>query len=143
MPGRWELVVSLPSSQERVLHRMEGVLRDSDPRLMALFTIFSRLTREEEMPRIEELRAVLIRFRIWFSWHTTSLRRIARRRSERMQAVVFFLMALAAMSCALIISVGSHGAPRCWTASKAPAAELIVKARQCKLGLVRMPIFGH
>jgi hypothetical protein len=135
--------VSLPWSQERVLDRIEGRLRDSDPRLMALFTIFTRLTREEEMPRIEELRALLTRFRIWFSWHTAPLRRIARRRSERMRAVVFFPMALAAMSCALIISVSSHGAPRCWSASKAPAAELIVKAKQCKLSLVRMPVFSH
>jgi len=135
--------VSLPVSQERVLDRIEGLLRDSDPRLMALFTIFTRLTREEEMPRIEELRALLTRFRIWFSWHTAPIRRIARRRSERMRAVVFFPMAFAAMSCALIISVGSHGAPRCWSASKAPAAELIVKAKQCKLSLVRMPVLSH
>ncbi len=135
--------MSLPASQERVLSRIESLLRDSDPRLMALFTIFTRLTREEEMPRIEDLRALLTRFRLWFSWHTAPLRRLAKRRSERMQAIVFFPMALAAMSCALIISVGSHGAPRCWSASKAPAAELIVKARQCKMSLVRMPVLGH
>ena len=30
------------------------MLRDSDPRLVALFSIFTRLTWDEEMPRIEE-----------------------------------------------------------------------------------------
>ena len=44
--------MSLPSSQQRVLDRIEGRLRDSDPRLMALFVIFTKLTRDEEMPGI-------------------------------------------------------------------------------------------
>jgi hypothetical protein len=137
--------MSLPSSQQRVLDRIEGRLRDSDPRLMALFVIFTKLTRDEEMPRIEELRARLTRLRAWFSWRMAPVRRFARRRSEWTRAILFFPAALAAMACALLIGASSHGGQRCGPALKAPAAELIVKARQCRLNLIRMPvpILGH
>jgi hypothetical protein len=56
--------MSLPSSQQRILDRIEGMLQDSDPRLTALFVIFTRLTRDEEMPRMEEVRARLTRLRV-------------------------------------------------------------------------------
>src|ERR1700722_19217919 len=48
--------MGLPARQRRVLGRIEGALRGSDPKLAALYSIFARLTREEEMPRIEQLR---------------------------------------------------------------------------------------
>jgi hypothetical protein len=142
-------VMTLPASQQRVLERIENRLRDSDPRLTALFVIFTRLTRDEEMPGIEELRARLARLRAWVSWHTAPVRRIAGRRSERIQAIVFFPVALAAMACALLIGAGSPNGQRCGPALKAPAAELIVKARQCKLnlnlhlGLMQAPILAR
>jgi hypothetical protein len=136
--------MSLPSSQQRVLDRIEGILRDSDPRLTALFMIFTRLTREEEMPRIEELRARLTRIRAWISWRTAPARRVVMGRSERMQAILFFPAALTAMCCALLIGASSPGGQRCGPAvKKAPAAELIVKVRQCRLNLLRVPILGH
>jgi hypothetical protein len=134
--------MSLPPSQQRILERIEGMLRVSDPRLTALFTIFTRLTRDEEMPSIEELRARLTRIRAWACAHTAPARRVIRLRSERLRAVMFFPAALAAMTCALLISAGSPG-QRCGPASKAPNAVLVVKARQCRLNLLRMPILGH
>ncbi len=48
--------MGLPARQRRVLERIETTLRGSDPRLAALYAIFSRLTRDEEMPRIEQVR---------------------------------------------------------------------------------------
>ena len=60
-----------------------------------------------------------------------------------MRAILFFPAALAAMSCALLIGASSAGAQRCGPAVKAPAAELVVKARQCRLNLMRVPILGH
>jgi hypothetical protein len=135
--------MSLPSSQQRILDRIEVMLQESDPRLMALFVIFTRLTRDEEMPRVEELRARLIRFRVWFSWRAAPVRRIAGRPSRRLRAVLLFPAALVAMLCALLIGAGSPGAPRCGPALKTPAAELIVKARQCRLGMMRVPILAH
>jgi hypothetical protein len=47
--------MSLPASQQRVLDRIEHSLHACDPRLGAMFAIFTKLTREEEMPRLEKL----------------------------------------------------------------------------------------
>jgi hypothetical protein len=134
--------MSLPSSQQRVLDRIESLLRDSDPRLTAMFVIFTRLVRDEEMPRLEEFRARLTRLRVWFSWRTAQARRMARP-SQRLRTILLFPAALVAMMCALLIGAGSPGAQRCGPALKTPATELIVKARQCGLGMMRMPILGH
>ena len=134
--------MSLPSSQPRVLDRIESLLRDSDPRLTAMFVIFTRLVRDEEMPRLEEFRARLTRLRVWFSWRTARVRRMARP-SQRLRTILLFPAALVAMMCALLIGAGSPGAQRCGPALKTPATELIVKARQCGLGMMRTPILGH
>jgi hypothetical protein len=47
--------MGLPMYQERILHGMETALRTREPRLTAKFAIFTRLTRDEEIPRIEQL----------------------------------------------------------------------------------------
>ncbi len=135
--------MSLPASQQRILDRIEGMLRDSDPRLAALFVIFTRLTRDEEMPRMEELRARLTRLRAWISCRTAPVRRLSGRPSARMRAIMFFPAALVAMLCALLVGAGSPGVARCGPALKTPAAELIVKVRQCRLGMMRVPILAH
>jgi Protein of unknown function (DUF3040) len=48
--------MSLPAAEERTLTRIEQALRSRDPRLSALFSIFTRLTGQEAMPAIEQLR---------------------------------------------------------------------------------------
>jgi hypothetical protein len=48
--------MSLPVSEERTLTRIEQALLSRDPRLKSLFAIFTRLTRYETMPAIEQLR---------------------------------------------------------------------------------------
>jgi hypothetical protein len=42
--------------QHRILAEIRRALRRSDPRLVARFTMFSRLTQDEEMPRVERIR---------------------------------------------------------------------------------------
>jgi hypothetical protein len=49
-------VVSLPASQQRVLHEIEDDLRGCEPRLVSMFAIFTRLTRDDGLPRSESLR---------------------------------------------------------------------------------------
>jgi hypothetical protein len=39
--------VSLPASQQRVLDRMEGALQASEPQLVSMFSIFSRINADE------------------------------------------------------------------------------------------------
>jgi hypothetical protein len=48
--------MSLTASEERVLTRIEQALLSRDPCLKSLFAIFTRLTRHETMPAIEQLR---------------------------------------------------------------------------------------
>jgi len=138
--------VSLPARQQRVLDRIERKLVASDPLLHSWFAIFSRLTRDEDMPRIEEVRARLTRFGNWISRRTAPVRRRIPRPSARVKAILFFPVALAAMVGALIIGASGPAMQRCASTVRYPAAELVVKARQCRLSQVSMvhaPLFGH
>jgi hypothetical protein len=48
--------MSLPASEQKAASRIEHGLMTTDPRLTSLFTIFTRLTRHEAMPAIEQIR---------------------------------------------------------------------------------------
>jgi hypothetical protein len=137
--------VSLPARQQRMLNRIDRRLRDSDPRLVALFTIFTRLTWDEEIPRIEQVRARLSRIGSWFARRAEPVRRRTSRMPRRLKAILVFPAALAAVACALLIGSSGPAAHRCAATVRAPAAELIVKARQCRLTLAQNPVpfFAH
>jgi hypothetical protein len=138
--------VSLPARQQRVLDRIERRLVVSDPLLHSWFVMFTRLTRDEDMPRIEEVRARLTRFGGWISRRTAPVRRRVPRLSPRVKAIVFFPVALAAMVGTLIIGASGPAMQRCASTVRYPAAELVVKARQCRLNqlsMVHAPLFGH
>jgi hypothetical protein len=47
--------MSLPACQERILGGIERALRTAEPRLASRFAMFTRLTRDEELPCIEQL----------------------------------------------------------------------------------------
>jgi len=55
----------LPGSQQRVLDGIESALEGGEPRLRSMFEIFTRLTRDEEAPRTEALRAQTRLRRAW------------------------------------------------------------------------------
>ena len=137
--------MSLPASQQRTLNRIDRTLRDSDPRLAALFAIFTWLTWNEEMPRIEQVRARLTRIGGWFARCTRPVRRRTARVPRRLKAILVFPTALAAVACALLIGSSGPAAHRCAATVRAPATELIVKARQCRLTLAQTPVpfFAH
>ena len=50
--------MSLPASQQRVLDRIEEVLKKREPRLVSMFAMFTRLNIGERLPRIEALELV-------------------------------------------------------------------------------------
>jgi hypothetical protein len=52
--------MGLPARQRRVLDHIDRALRGSDPRLVAMYSIFDRLTRGEPLPRFEQLRSGLL-----------------------------------------------------------------------------------
>lgn len=109
--------MALPAGQRNRLDTIENSLRASDPQLVALFTIFSRLGQDEQMPGTEALgtgRAGAAR-----AW----LRQLARpaattgrygaRRRARFWAVLFFPAALAVMACGVWLGSSLSGSPRC------------------------------
>src|SRR6516225_4833983 len=111
--------MSLPTGQQRVLERIEGKLRESDPRLVSLFTIFTRLTLTEKMPWIEQVKVRPVAYRIarigtWF-------RGIGRRPAARVRAMLLLPAALAATACALTIAFGFPGSQRPAPGARTPA----------------------
>lgn len=120
--------MSLPIGQQRVLESIEGKLAESDPRLVSLFSIFTRLTLTEAMPWIEQVAVRPVADRLaglahWFRWRV-------RRPAARMRAMVLLPAALTAIACALTIAFGFPGSQRHVPGAKAPAArELVVKSR--------------
>jgi len=135
--------MSLPVGQQRVLESIEGKLSESDPRLVSLFSIFTRLTLTEKMPWIEQIAVRPVAYRLgalayWFRW-------MARRPAARIRAMVLLPAALTAVACALTIAFGFPGSQRHVPGSKAPAArELVVKSRdlmvKARLCRARIPI---
>ena len=137
--------MSLPIGQKRVLESIEGKLSESDPRLVSLFSIFTRLTLAEKMPWIEQVAVRPVADRLaavtyWFRW-------MARRPAARLRAMVLLPAVLTAVACALTIGFGFPGSSqRHVPGSKAPAArELVVKSRDLMararlLCLPRIPV---
>jgi hypothetical protein len=93
--------MSLPASQQRVLDRIEEVLKKREPRLVSMFAMFTRLNLGERLPRIEALELVP-----WWS-----PRRYRGRLPAR--AVLFLSLAIALIVSAVMIGVSqSPGACR-------------------------------
>jgi hypothetical protein len=137
--------MGLPTGQQRVLESIEGRLAESDPRLVSLFSIFTRLTLAEKMPWIEQVAVRPIADRLarvahWFRWTT-------RRPAARVRALVLLpAAALMAVACALTIAFGFPSGQRHVPGGKAPAArelvvkgrDLVAKSRLCR-AMIRMP----
>jgi hypothetical protein len=102
--------MSLPAAEERTLTRIEQALLARDPRLNSLFSIFTRLTRQEAMPTIEQLR----------------------RRRWRPQPGAVLLAAVALLICAVVAgSLASAGG-----CVQAPAATATVQPSAIAAGAI-------
>jgi Protein of unknown function (DUF3040) len=64
-------LMSLPARQQRVLGRIERSLHASDPRLRSMFATFTKLTRGQRMPRLEQLESQSWLLRSWLQANTT------------------------------------------------------------------------
>jgi hypothetical protein len=100
--------MGLPVRQRRVLDRIESALRGSDPKLAALYAIFARLTRDEDMPRAEQLRhrALLILVRLRLIAIAIGAR-LHFRLLPRQRAVLFFPLAVALAVTAIVFAARS------------------------------------
>jgi hypothetical protein len=88
--------VGLPASQQRVLDGIEDDLRGCEPRLVSMFSIFARLTRDEGEPTAEPLPLGARRRRIL----TARLRAII---------AVPLVLGLVALFVFMAVSSGGHG----------------------------------
>jgi hypothetical protein len=112
--------MGLPVSQRRNLDEIEDSLRASDPHLASLFTIFTRLTHDEEMPRIEQLQAGAVGLWAWLRIRPAAAGRwLAVSSGARFRAAVLFPMALAAMACTMLLAMGSSASQRCISVPRA------------------------
>ena len=129
--------MGLPASQRRVLEEIEHALRASDPRFASLFAIFGRLTRDEDMPRIEELRhrVVVAVLRLRLVLAASRPRRVRRRvpRPPRQRLVLFFPVALALMALMIMAAARFGGAGTCTAiTATSSAAKQVPKSRLCR-----------
>ena len=111
--------MGLPVGQRKHLDRIESSLRASDPRLASLFTIFTRLNRDEEMPAMEQLRAGVAQLRLWLKFRRFTVRRWLRTSAgSRLRTALFFPAALAVMACTMLLGGGMPGSHRCSSAPR-------------------------
>jgi hypothetical protein len=132
--------MGLPVKQRRILDRIECALRGSDPRLAALFSIFTRLNSEEDMPRIEQVRArvVLLTFRL-FGRPARALARSVRwlraPRRARLRTALWFPVALGLVAAAVLVGSSFPSTNRCSPAPRTgrttQAARLKTRPKTC------------
>lgn len=142
--------MGLPARQRRVLDGIEDTLRGSDPRLATMFAIFGQLTRDEEMPRIEELRhraaVLLLRVKLWLSAVRGWPRRRVTRTRRRRPVTILFPVALLLMTLTIVLVARFSGSPRCTTTTTVAAAKpnsrskLLPKSKVCR-PVVPNPLF--
>jgi len=153
--------MGLPVRQRKALDRIERALRGSDPRLAALYAIFGRLTRDEEIPRIEQLRHGV---RIWLAclglalaavgsrlqfWNRQPMRRrqpqrLAGRRPQRprhrssfrlgprQRVIVFYPIAIALAVASLILVAKLSPGRACLPMRAVAAAKNVAKSNLCR-----------
>ena len=124
--------MSLPACQERILSGIENALRACEPRLAARFAIFTRLTRDEEIPHTEQLVP-----QTWLRHALTSAGRAFRfprprsrgsaavraqgRPAARLRAVMVLPVLLIAMASATV-ATAMAGTQSCAAAPRRPPA---------------------
>jgi Protein of unknown function (DUF3040) len=137
--------MGLPAHQRRILEKIESALRGSDPRLAALFSIFSRLNRDEEMPGIEQVRAraAIILARVhrrvapvvrWFGAPARA----------KLRAALFFPVALGIVASAILVGARFPSANRCAAAPRATGtAQTTARAKACTPVMANPAVLGR
>ncbi|HEY3733581.1 MAG TPA: hypothetical protein VGL63_06670 [Streptosporangiaceae bacterium] len=103
---------------QRVLAEMQHALHRSDPRLVARFTIFSRLTSDEAIPPFERVRSRIGRGIVMVVPRGLQRRRQALRARSRLArwrlgAVLVAVVAFAGLSAFALVSTAGHAPVSC------------------------------
>ena len=134
--------MGLPARQRRVLDRIESTLRGSDPRLAALYAIFSRLTRDEEMPRIEQVRYGVRRAVARVGHVTAGVRARTHIRLVPRQPVVLIFPLVLALAVVSIVLIARSG-PGCVPVRPQARTHTVAKTAPCRPATSINPMFGH
>jgi len=134
--------MSLPARQERILGRIEHSLHACDPRLRSMFATFTKLTRDQQMPRLEQLES---RSRPLPGW----LRRLTRPRRRRrtasgaraagtpgttLRAIIIVPIMLLVLAPAALLGFGTRSVSRCGQAIRLEhSAPALSQAKTCLL----------
>jgi hypothetical protein len=157
--------MGLPARQRRVLDGIEHVLRGSDPRLAALYAIFDRLTREEPMPRFEQLRSGLLtrlaligallaaiashlHIRVGVGRRVRARRRVRvprmLRLRPRQRAVLLYPLAIALAIGSIVLAARSGPDRGCLPVRAVAAAKNVAKSSLCQPpGNLSPLMYGH
>jgi len=142
--------MGLPVRQRRVLERIETGLKGSDPKLAALYAIFVRLNRDEEMPRIEQLRhgvlvalarlcLVLAAVRSRLHLHLRIPFRLPFRLQPRQRAAIFFPIAFALAIATIVFVARSSPSKSCNQIRALSAAQN--KSKLCRSPYSLTPLY--
>src|ERR1700722_11341396 len=125
--------MGLPARQRRMLERIESALRGSDPKLAALYAIFARLNRDEEMPRIEQLRhSILVALARLRRAPVLVAGRLHLRLVPRQRAVLFFPLALALLVAGIVYAAKASSGNSCVPVKQVAAEQSTAKSKLCR-----------
>lgn len=126
--------MGLPARQRRVLDHMDRALRGSDPRLAALYAIFGRLTREEPIPRFEQLRTgVLTRLAVLgvILAAIGSHLHFRLRLRPRQRAILLYPLAIALAVGSIVLAARSGSDKSCLPVRAVAAAKNVARSSLC------------
>jgi hypothetical protein len=139
--------MSLAAREQQILDGMETALQAGETRLTSMFAIFTRLSRDEEIPGTEELAARSRRPRSWLKapratgrhprnawWRSTSRARWATGRpAAKLRAIALIPAALTAIASAVLLGVSTAGVRSCRPVNAAhTSGPALSQARTCQ-----------
>ena len=125
--------MGLPVRQRMKLDHIDRALRGTDPKLAALYTVFGRLTRDEEIPRIEQLRHGIAARLAWLRLVLAAVgRRLHIRFRPRQRIVLFYPLAIALTVGSIVLAVRSGPARSCLPTRTVAAAKNVAKSSLCR-----------
>jgi hypothetical protein len=141
--------MSLPPRQAQVLKRIEHSLHACDPHLRSMFAIFAKLTRDEEMPLLEELGSRSSPLRAWRPQLTRPPRRERTGRrawatgapGTAVRALILVPITVLVLASAALLGLGAHSTSPCGPAIRpqhtASAPALASPCRTASQGIVQ------
>jgi hypothetical protein len=130
--------MSLPACQQRVLDGIAEDLRASEPKMAAMFSIFTRLCGSEGRPRREQLSGG----RAWLSWLRTWCERLPGRRSAQgrttwRRALIVGQLAVFAALFGVLVGLSPNPISSCGSAWPTHSAATVIgqSGRTCSSGL--------